>query len=107
VTNLWGEDASKVTIPTQKTLTYQILILCQSFKDLKQTFPVSRRDEQLRLHTPQSVVVTIEDSALCVEMGVLESQEEDSSRRSLWYKPLGFLGVIRPHHRDEAWSASL
>ena len=40
-------------------------------------------------------------------MGALESQEEDASKRILWYKPLGFLGVIRPHRRDEAWSASL
>ncbi len=25
----------------------------------------------------------------------------------LWYTPMGFLGVIRPHRRDEAWSGSL
>jgi hypothetical protein len=25
----------------------------------------------------------------------------------LWYQPMGFLGVIRPHRRHEAWSASL
>ena len=40
-------------------------------------------------------------------MGVLESQEEDVPKRILWYKPMGFLGVIRPHHRDEDWSVSL
>ncbi len=68
---------------------------------------VSRRTEQLRLHRQQRVVVTVEDSALCVEMGALESQEEDTPKRILWYKPLGFLGMIRPHHRDETWSASL
>ena len=43
-------------------------------------------------------MTTVEDSALRVEM---------VPRRILWYKPLGFLGVIRPHRRDEAWSASL
>ena len=40
-------------------------------------------------------------------MGDLESQEEDVPKRILWYNPLGVLGVIRPHHRDESWSASL
>ncbi len=31
--------------------------------------------------------------------GVLESQEQDAPKCILWYKPLGFLGVIRPHRR--------
>ena len=44
---------------------------------------------------------------LRVEMGVIECQEEDVPKGILWYTPMGFLGVIRPHHRDEAWSASL
>ena len=52
-------------------------------------------------------MTTIEDSALSVEMGDLESQEEDSPKRFLWYTPMGFLGVIRPHNRDETWSGSL
>ena len=52
-------------------------------------------------------MVTIEDSTLGVEMGDLESQDEDSPKRVLWYKTLGFLGVIRPHRRDEDWSVSL
>ena len=43
-------------------------------------------------------MATVEDSTLRVEM---------APRRILWYKPLGFLGVIRPHRREEAWSASL
>ena len=57
-----------------------------------------RRSEQLRLHTYHRVVDSVEDSDLCVEMGALESQEEDVPKRILWYKPLGILGVIRPHH---------
>ena len=59
------------------------------------------------MHSQQRVVTTIEDSALSVEMGVLKSQEVDAPRRILWYKSLGFLGLIRPHRRDESWSASL
>ena len=58
---------------------------------------VSCRAEQLRLHTQQRVVVTIEDSTLCVEMGTLESQEEDSPKRILWYTPMGFLDSLRSH----------
>ena len=56
--------------------------------------------------TQQHVVTTVEDSTRRAEMGALESQEEDTPKRVLWYKPLGFLGVIRPHRRDETWSAS-
>jgi hypothetical protein len=52
-------------------------------------------------------VVTVEDSYLRPEMGDLESQEEETPQRVLWYNHLGFLGVIRPHHRDESWSTSL
>ena len=68
---------------------------------------VSRRAEQLCLRAQQCIVATAEDSVLRTEMGALESQEEDAPNRLLWYKPMGFLGVIRTHRRDEAWSASL
>ena len=55
----------------------------------------------------QRVVATVEDSALRTEMENLESEEEDASRRVLWYKPMSWLGQIRPHRRVEAWSAGL
>jgi len=64
----------------------------QHFKDLKQTFAVSRRAEQLRLRVQQRVVATVEDSVLRTEMASLESQEEDAPRRVLWYKPMSWLG---------------
>ena len=103
-----GEDASNMlTIPSQNKVTQQIISLWQPFKDLKQAFAVSRRAEQLLLHSQLRIVTTVEDSALRTEMGALESQDEDAPKRILWYNPLGFLGVIRPHHRDEAWSVSL
>ena len=68
---------------------------------------VSHRAEQLCQRVKQCVVATVEDSALRKEMENLESGEEDASRRVLWYKPMSWLGQIRPHPRDEAWSASL
>jgi hypothetical protein len=43
---------------------------------------------------------------MLTEMETLESQEEDAPKRVLWYTPMGWLGQIRPHRRDEAWSAS-
>ena len=99
--------SNTVTIPVQYRVTQQIISRWKSFKDILRTFVVSRLTEQLRLHTEHRVVSTVEDSTLCVEKSVLESQEEDTPKRTLWYKPLGFLGVIRTHHRDESWSASL
>jgi hypothetical protein len=40
-------------------------------------------------------------------MAGLESQEEDASQRVLFYKPMAWMGPIRPHRRDESWSTSL
>ncbi len=40
-------------------------------------------------------------------MAGLESQEEDAPKRVLFYKPMSWLGQIRPHRRDESWSPSL
>ena len=52
-------------------------------------------------------MATVEESVLRMEMDGLESQEEDASQRVLFYKPMAWLGQIRPHRRDESWSASL
>ena len=61
---MWGEDVSNAvtTIPAQPRVDQQITRLCQTFKDLKQTFVVSCRAEQLYLHTQQCIVTTVEDS---------------------------------------------
>jgi hypothetical protein len=68
-------------------------------------FAVSRCAEQLRLHSLQRIVATVEDSVLRTEMTSLESQEENDPKRILWYKPMSWLGQIRTHHRDEVWSS--
>ncbi len=70
----------------------------------------SRRAEQLSLRSQQRklcTVATVEDSVLRTEMAALESQEEDAPKRILFFKPMSWLGQIRPHRRDESWSASL
>jgi hypothetical protein len=50
----------------------------QPFTDLRHTFAVSCRAEQLRLRTQQRIITTTEDSALRTGMGNWESQEEDA-----------------------------
>ena len=70
-------------------------------------FAGSRRAEQLSLHSQQRIVATVEESVLKTEMTGLESQEEDAPKRLLFFKPMSWLGQIRPHRRDESWSANL
>jgi hypothetical protein len=98
-----GEDDSNMTtIPSQHRVTMQILEHWQPFQDLKLTFAVSCRAEQLRLRMQQRIVATVEDSVR-TEMGDLESQDH-VPKRILWYKPMSWLGQIRSHRRDEVWS---
>jgi hypothetical protein len=40
-------------------------------------------------------------------MAGLESQEEDAPKRLLFFTPMSWLGQIRPHRRDDFWSAGL
>ena len=68
-------------ISLQNMLTHHISQHWGPFKDLRQTFAVSRCAEQLRLRTQQRIVATAEDSTLRTEMGNLESQEEDTPKR--------------------------
>ena len=84
-----GEDASNVAVT------------------VKLTFVVSCRVEQLRFRAQQRIVAIVGDLVLRTEMENLESEEEDVPRRVLWYKPMSWLGQIRPHRRDETWSAGL
>ena len=94
-------------IPSQSRVTQQILSHWQPFRDLKLMFAGSRRAEQLSLRSQQRVVATVEESVLKTEMAGLESQEEDAPKRLLFFKPMSWLGQIRPHRRDESWSSSL
>ena len=102
-----GDSNAVPAIPAQHRLTHQILNDWLPFQDLKQTFAVSRRAEQLRLRSQQRIMATAEDSVLKAEMANLEPQKEHAPRRILWFKPMSWLGQIRPHRRDVAWSASL
>ncbi len=108
---MWDENSVSnvdvVVIPSQDRVTQQILSHCQTFKDLKFRFSDSSRAEQLNLRSQQCIVVTVEDSVLRTEMTDLESLEEDDPKRILFFKPMGCLGQIRSHRRDETWSDGL
>jgi hypothetical protein len=96
-----------IAIPLQHRVTLQILNHWYPFQDLKLMFAGSYRVEQLSLRSQQRVVATVEESVLKTEMEGLESQEEDTPERILFFKPMSWLGKIRTHRRDESWSASL
>jgi hypothetical protein len=108
---VWDEsfvsNADVPVIPSQLKVTHQILSHWEPFRDLKARFAGSRRAEQLSLRSQQRIVATVEDSVLRTEMAGLESLEEDAPKRILFYTPMGWLGQIRSHRRDEAWSASI
>ena len=63
--------------------------------------------ELLKLHRPQSCVVTHDNSELRAEMSDLEPEEENAKAHKLWYKPLAWLGVIRPLAQGEDWPIPL
>jgi hypothetical protein len=94
-------------MPSQFKVTKQILLHCQSSRDLKLKYVGSRQAEQLSSHSQQLVVATVEESVLKTEMTDLESQQEDPPNRILFFKSMSWLGQIRPHRRDESWSARL
>jgi hypothetical protein len=102
-----ASNADVTAIPSQFKVTKQILLHCQPFRDIKLKYVGSRPAEQLSLRSQQRIVDTVEESVLKTEMTGLESQEEDSPKRILFFKPMRWLGQIRPHRRDESWSASL
>ena len=102
-----ASNAGVAAIPSQFKVTQQVLQKWQPFRDLKQKVLGSRRQEQLSSRCQQRVVPTVEESVVRTEMTGLESQEEDSPKRVLFYKPMSWLGQIRPHRRDESWSPSL
>ncbi len=108
---VWDENsASNVAVtalPSQFKVTKQILLHWQPFRDLKLKYVGSRQAEQLSSRSQERVVATVEESVLKTEMTGLESQEEDAPKRILFFKPMSWFGQIRPHRRDESWSASL
>ena len=90
------QQPPKPTIPTQKRVTQQLSTHWSSFKALRQSYAGSRFEQQLQLHLPQKHKATEQDSTLRVEMNGLEEQADNAKPRELWWKPLSWLGTLRP-----------
>jgi hypothetical protein len=89
-------NAGVAAIPSQFKVTQKILLHWQPFRDLKFRYVGSRRAEQLSLRSQQHIVATVKNSVLKTEMADLESQEEDAPKCILFFKPMSWLGQIRP-----------
>ena len=96
------QQPPKPTIPTQKRVTQQLSTHWAPFKALRQSYAGSRFEQQLQLHLPQKHKATEQDSALRVEMTGLEEQTDNAKPRELWWKPLSWLGTLRPTTANDA-----
>ena len=76
-------------IPLQHRVNMQIPKHWQPFRDLKLTFSVSHRTEELSLRTHQRIIATAEDSVLRTGMANLEPLDEEAPKRVLSFKPMG------------------
>ena len=77
------------------------------FKALRQRYAGAPFEQQLQLHLPQKHKATEQDSALRVEMTGLEDQADNAKPRELWWKPLSWLGTLRPTTANDAWDPAL
>ena len=59
------------------------------------------------LHMPQKHKATVSDSTLRMEMNALEEQADNAKARELHWKPLSWLGTIRPTTPNDAWDQPL
>ena len=64
-------------------------------------------EEQRQLHLPQKHKATVADSTLRVEMNGLEEQADNAKARELFWKPLSWLGTIRPTSANDAFDPAL
>ena len=98
-----GPDARQnVRIPTQRVMTvlwshHWQRSLSGTWKDNPQNMK-----EQLALHKPQRIPLWDKDSILRSEFGEPD-QGDASQQRYLWWKPMAWLGIIRPTNQSEKW----
>ena len=98
-----GPDARQnVRIPTQRVMTvlwshHWQRSLSGSWKDIPKNMK-----EQLALHKPQRIPLWDKDSILRSEFGEPD-QGDASQQRYLWWKPMAWLGIIRPTNQSEKW----
>jgi hypothetical protein len=59
------------------------------------------------LHMSQKHKATVQDSTLRVKMNALEEQADNAKARDLHWKPLSWLGTLRPTTANDAWNQPL
>jgi hypothetical protein len=94
-------------IPSQRRLTQQLTKEWPQYKALRQRYAGTRFEEQRQLHLPQKHKATVPDSTLRVEMNGLEEQADHAQARDLYWKPLSWLGAIRPTSANDAFDPTL
>jgi hypothetical protein len=94
-------------IPSQRRLMQQLTAHWPQFKILRQRYAGTRFEEQRQLHMPQKHKATVPDSALRMETNALEAQTDNAKARDLHWKPLSWLGTLRPTIANDAWDQPL
>jgi hypothetical protein len=94
-------------IPSQRRLTQQLTKECPQYKALRQRYAGTRFEEQRQLHLPQKHKATVPESGLRVEMNTLEERADNAKARDLYWKPLSWLGTIRPSSANDAFDPNL
>ena len=98
-----GTDSrQKVRIPTQRLLTVLWLRKWEQRMLSELTNTPAHMREQLELHKPQKIRMKDPNSVLRSEFGEPDSDDE-STQRYLWWKPMAWLGIIRPTNQSERW----
>ena len=91
-----AQQPTTSVIPTQKRVTEQLTKHWAPFKALRQRYAGTCFEEQRQLHLPKKHKATASDSTLRVEMNNLEEQADNAKARELFWKPMAWLGAIRP-----------
>ena len=74
---------------------------------LRQRYAGTRFEEQRQLHLPQKHKATVPESNVCVEMNAREEQADNAKARDFYWKPLSWLGTIRPSSANNAFDPNL
>jgi hypothetical protein len=94
-------------IPSHRRLTQQLTKEWPQYKALRQRYAGTCFEEQRQLHLPQKHKATVPDSTLRIEMNGLEEQADNAQACDLYWKPLSWLGTIRPTSANDAFDPAL
>jgi hypothetical protein len=100
-------QAGPSPIPSQHRLTQQLTKQWPQFETLRPNYACTRFEEQRQLHLPQKHKATVPESTLRVEMNRLEEQADNAKACDFFWKPLSWLGTIRPSSANDAFDPAL